>query len=276
MIRRIVHKIRETFFFEQTYPIYWKGNFPDWASAMQHARGYDDAAILERIKQSALAVKEGKALFERDGKLFYEPFYDYPLLSFLLKAALENNGKLRVLDFGGSLGSTWFQHRALLQGLDIQWYVVEQPHYVALGKELFQGDKVLQFHYQAADIPDKEALFVLASGVLQYIENYHEFIRQLKALQPQYFFVHRTPFNEGNQNLITLQFVQSEENFEGTFPSWIFSREQFLAQFAPDYQLLAEGKSIDNIAARVEGLPRWFHNFCWFCFRKNAPQRILQ
>lgn len=276
MIRRIIHKVREIFFFEQTYPIHWKGNFPDWASAMQYARGYDDTAILERIKQSALTVKEGKALFERDGKLFYEPFYDYPLLSFLLKAALENNGKLRVLDFGGSLGSTWFQHRALLQGLDIQWYVVEQPHYVALGQELFYGDKVLQFYYQAADIPNKEALFVLASGVLQCIENYQEFIRQLQALQPQYFFVHRTPFYEGAEHLITLQSVQSEENFEGTFPSWIFSRQQFLAQFASDYQLLVEGKSIDNMAARVAGLPRWFHNFCWFCFRKNAPQRILQ
>ncbi|WP_448519214.1 methyltransferase, TIGR04325 family [Rhodoflexus sp.] len=268
MIQRIVHKIREIFFFEQTYPIYWKGNFPNWESAMRQAGGYDDAQILERIRRSAIAVKEGRALFERDGKLFYEPIYDYPLLSFLLKAALENNGKLRVLDFGGSLGSTWFQHRQMLQALDIQWYVVEQPHYVALGQELFKDDKVLQFHYQAADIPDKEALFVLASGVLQCIGSYQDFIHALKALQPQYFFIHRTPFYEGNEHLITLQYVQAAENFEGTFPSWIFDRQQFLAQFTPDYRLLAEGKSLDNIAAKVEGLPRWFHNFCWFCLKK--------
>jgi putative methyltransferase (TIGR04325 family) len=276
MIQRIAHKIRDTFFFEQTYPIYWKGNFPDWASAMKQARGYDDAAILDRIRESAMAVREGKALFERDGKLFNEPLYDYPLLSFLLKAALENNGKLRVLDFGGSLGSTWFQHRALLQGLDIQWHVVEQPHYVALGQALFKNDKVLQFHYQIADIPDKEALFVLASGVLQFIGDYQSFVRQLQALNPQYFFVHRTPFYEGNEDLITLQYVQSEENFEGSFPSRIFSRQRFMAQFIPDYQFLAEGKSVDNIAARVAGLPRWFHNFCWLCFMKNTPQLTLR
>ncbi|MCS7017506.1 MAG: methyltransferase, TIGR04325 family [Cytophagales bacterium] len=276
MIQRIIHKIRDTFFFEQTYPIYWKGNFPDWETAMQQAKGYDDAAILERIKKAAMAVKEGKALFERDGKLFYKPFYDYPLLSFLLKAALENNGKLRVLDFGGSLGSTWFQHRALLQGLDIQWYVVEQPHYVALGQELFQGDKVLQFYYQAADIPEKAGLFVLASGVFNYIENYQNFIQQLLSVEPYYCFVHRIPLYDGSKNLITCQFIQQDKNFRTSFPSWIFSQQHFLAQFTPDYQLLAEGKSLDNIAARVAGLPRWFHNFCWLCFMKNTPQRTLR
>jgi putative methyltransferase (TIGR04325 family) len=267
MIQRIIHKIRDTFFFEQTYPIYWKGNFPTWEAALQQARGYDDAQILERIRKAATAVKEGKALFERDGKLFYEPTYDYPLLTFLLKAALENNGKLRVLDFGGSLGSTWFQHREMLQGLDIQWYVVEQPHYVALGQELFKDDKVLQFHYQVADIPHKEALFVLASGVLQYIADYQQLIGQLQVLQPQYFFIHRTALYNANKDLITLQYVHTIAN-DAIFPSWIFDRQRFLAQFTPNYYVLAEGKSLDNIAAKVEGLPRWFQNFCWFCLKK--------
>ena len=45
-------------------------------------------------------MKNGEAVYERDSVLFDEIQYSWGLLAGLQKAALENDGKLCVLDFG--------------------------------------------------------------------------------------------------------------------------------------------------------------------------------
>ena len=59
----------------------------------------------------AFKVKNGEAVYERDSVLFDEIQYSWGLLAGLEKAALEHDGKLCVLDFGGSLGSTYYQNK---------------------------------------------------------------------------------------------------------------------------------------------------------------------
>ncbi|MDV3001980.1 MAG: hypothetical protein N5P05_003586 [Chroococcopsis gigantea SAG 12.99] len=78
---------------------------------MKDAEGYDKDIILETVKNSLLQVKEGQAIYERDSVLFDKIEYSFPVLTMLLKVALENDSKLSVLDFGGSLGSHYFQYR---------------------------------------------------------------------------------------------------------------------------------------------------------------------
>jgi len=62
-------------------------------------------------------------------------------------AAAKSEGVLKVLDFGGSLGSTYFQNRKFLDSLkDVVWCVVEQKHFVDVGKVDFE-DSRLKFYY---------------------------------------------------------------------------------------------------------------------------------
>ncbi|MDW8211623.1 MAG: methyltransferase, TIGR04325 family [Cytophagales bacterium] len=269
MINKIVRKIRELFFFEQFHQIYWKGLYPDWQAAMHRARGYDDEAILERVKKAIIEVKEGRAVFERDGEVFYHTEYNYPLATFLLKVAIENNGKLRVLDFGGSLGSTWLQHRALLEKLDVKWHIVEQPHFVAAGREIFKNHPVLSFYNQIEEIPEKKDLFIVASGVLQCINNYQNILQRLIALHANYFYIDRLPLTSKSTHLLTLQFVRRNDGVEESYPSWVFSKELFLRKLNHAYRLVSEGKSLDIVAAKVKGLPGYFDNFCWLYFEKR-------
>lgn len=100
---------------------------------------YKSAEILDRVKHASLKVKSGKALFERDARCFYDKSYRYPILSNLLSIANNNDGELNILDFGGSLGSFYNQHKVYLDKLKkIQWNIVEQEHYVKLGIQHFQ------------------------------------------------------------------------------------------------------------------------------------------
>ena len=94
----------------------FRGDFASWHEAEQVAKGYGAPEILERVREAALKVKRGEAVFERDGVCFYEEEFRWPALACLLRIAAENGGELSVIDFGGSLGSFYFQHKKHFAG----------------------------------------------------------------------------------------------------------------------------------------------------------------
>src|SRR6187402_2999804 len=65
----------------------WSGDYPRWADAVADASGYDAAAILERVRAAALAVKRGEAAYERDSVLFDRIEHAWPLLASLMWVA---------------------------------------------------------------------------------------------------------------------------------------------------------------------------------------------
>jgi len=65
--------------------------------------------------------------------LFSKPQYNWSFLSTLLWSFAKESNKLNIIDFGGSLGSTYFQHRLWLENFNYTWNVIEQPHYVEEG-----------------------------------------------------------------------------------------------------------------------------------------------
>ena len=113
----------------------WHGNYPSWEEAKKASTGYDIDEILNKVRNSLLKVKNGEKVYERDSVLFDEIQYSWPLLSGLMLAAAKHDGKLKVLDFGGSLGSTYFQNKKFLEKLiDVSWNIVEQKHFVEVGE----------------------------------------------------------------------------------------------------------------------------------------------
>ena len=93
--------------------VIWSGNYTTWEEAQAKCSGYDSDNILEKVKTSLLKVKNGEAVYERDSVLFEDIQYSWAVLAGLQRAALENNGNLCVLDFGGSLGSSYYQNKEL-------------------------------------------------------------------------------------------------------------------------------------------------------------------
>ena len=123
----------------------FEGDFGTWEDASAASTGYGDASILAKVAEATLKVKRGEAAYERDSVLFDQIQYSWPLLAGLMWAAARSRSRLSVLDFGGALGSGYHQNRRFLDGLgEVRWGVVEQPHYVAAGRALFENEQ-LQF-----------------------------------------------------------------------------------------------------------------------------------
>ncbi len=227
------------------------GDYRSWKEAMAASTGYDSSVILEKTKSALLKVKNGEAVFERDSVLFDEIEYSWPLLAGLLQAAAKARGHLNVLDFGGSLGSTYFQNRAFLTDLPhVQWNIVEQPKFAEAGKKYFE-DEHLKFYAQVSDcLKQTKPNVVILCSVLQYLERPYEELHELLKLSCD-LIMDRTPFWDGPTDKLCVQNVPPSI-YQASYPSWIFSRERFKAQLPKNCKITATFNNVDKMPSPVE------------------------
>lgn len=243
----------------------WFGNYASWEEAAAHADGYAKSNILEKTKAALLKVKNGEAVYERDSVLFDKKEYPFPLISFLLHSAFENGRPLNVLDFGGSLGSTYFQVKEFLGNqVCSSWNVVEQPHYVECGKEYFE-DEMLHFFPSVEECNAAYKIdLVILSGVIQYLPEPHSFLEELVALGYRYIIIDRTAFIDQGKDRLTVQNVWPSV-YEASYPAWFFNEHDFLKHFNERYAIEAEfstyvqGESIIQIDGVSAGYDKGFY-----------------
>ncbi len=228
--------------FRKPSPYGFSSSYATWGEACREARGYDDPVILEKVTAAALMVKRGEAAFERDSVPFKRKEYAWPLLGGLLWSATRNNNRLRVLDFGGSLGSTYVQHRDFLEHLDLSWNVVEQPSFVARGKELFADEK-LHFFSTIEECLEKTPIdLLLISSTLQYLEDPYAFMEKALGFGFDTILIDRTPFLK-NEDRITVQKVRPEI-YDASYPAHLMNETRFLTLFKGQYDLVAEHSAL--------------------------------
>jgi putative methyltransferase (TIGR04325 family) len=246
---------------------FWRGNYASWEEVLAITQGYDDTASFEQIKNAALKVKRKEAIFERDGKLFYVPQYHWALIHFFKKISPNT---LNIIDFGGALGSTYFQHQWLLRELEsVSWNIVEQPHFVAFGqKEL--SDEVLHFYPTIEQAKqESKANAILLSGVLSYLPSPYQLLEMIKKLDFQYIIIDRTPFISEQIDILTMQFVNQKTLYQGSYPCWVLSEEKVKNLLLDQYELIEESMSFDWVPTKVDGLPTQYENFkSWFLKKK--------
>lgn len=225
----------------------WHGDYATWQDAQKVATGYDGDEIVQKVRTSLLRVKKGEAVFERDSVVFDEVHYSWPLLAGLMFAAIKCNGSLKVLDFGGSLGSTYYQNKRFLDRLDnVSWNIVEQTHFVDIGKADFEDNR-LKFYYDIESCMSIENPNVLIlSSVLQYIEKPYELLDKLLKYNFQFILVDRTPFYTRNQDKITLQTV-SPSIYSASYPCRFFNMDQLKTYFTSNlFKELETFEAIDG------------------------------
>lgn len=216
------------------------GGHPDWAAAASASRGYDDAAILQRVLHATREVVAGRAAYERDSVLFDHWQPPFALLAPLLRHAMQHDGRLEVVDFGGSLGSTFRHCRPFLPRLEVlRWHVVEQPAFVAAGRAEFTTPE-LQFHERLADLPPSMAArLLLASSVLQYLPLPAQAIDDWTASGVETILIDRTPMWDGDEDRACVQHVP-RHIYASSYPCWVLSRPRLVGRLERHWQLVCE------------------------------------
>ena len=205
------------------------------------------------MNQAIVATRKvisGEAKFQRDGVTFNDSLYPFPLISALLRAAVENGGDLAVLDFGGALGCTYYQCRDFLEGVKrLRGCIVEQANFADAGNEHFKTDKLLFFR----DIEDARKActpnVVLFSGSLQYLPEPYAVLRQAIDCGANYIIIDRNPFIEGDASLIGLQ-TTPRQIVESSYPVWLFNEAELRIAFSGRYFEVASFHALDGVIGR--------------------------
>ena len=233
----------------------YAGHSTDWSQALSMSSGYAATSILERVTEATRAVVSGRARYERDAVLFTEAEHPFALLAALWRAAALGGGRLDVVDFGGSLGSSYRQSRPLLDGLQqLQWRVVEQPAFVATGQREFSTDE-LSFTDSLESLPPCAGVrVVLASSVLQYLNDPYAVLDAFTGVGAEHLIIDRTPMSGNPTDRLCIQHVP-KQIYAASYPCWILSKSKLLERLSRNWHLVCDFPCADGTARTDDGVP---------------------
>lgn len=237
--KSLLNKLRKKhLFFEEGYP--------SWELAEKQCSGYDAKNILEKVLASTLKVKRGEASYERDSVIFDEINYSWPTLAGLMYAAAQNGGILNVLDFGGSLGSSYFQNRKFIQTLpNTRWNIIEQEHYVKAGQEHIQSEQIRFYPTIEACLLENKPNVILISSVLQYIQIPENTLSELSNTGAKILILDRTPMASIESHQLVIQHVPASI-YLASYPMWIFSRQKLELALSNNWNLIARNTGLNE------------------------------
>ena len=181
----------------------------------------------------------GQAAYERDSVTFDKIEYSWQLLSVLMYICALNKGNLNVIDFGGSLGTTYFQNQIFLNELNsVQWNIVEQAKFVQFGKKNFQDNKLSFYNSIEECLKSASPDVILFSSVLQYIEKPYELLNNIISQKLfKYIIIDLTTFITGDREYLSSQKVHPEI-YKASYPCWFFNEEFFFSMFTNRYTFI--------------------------------------
>lgn len=223
--------------------IHFSGGYSTWSEAVAASSGYEDREILNKVLLATQQVLRGEATFERDSVVFHNIEVHWPMLTALLWAASRSQGRLDVLDYGGSLGSSYFQHKGFLTHLQhLSWSVVEQEHFVKAGRAHVAAAGLRFCATVDECLGQQQPNVLLLSSVLQYIEDPEKVLRQFCATDADILCVARTPVTTAGTNQLLVQHVPASI-CKSSYPVWALSESWLIGQLADHWRLVTGGTS---------------------------------
>jgi putative methyltransferase (TIGR04325 family) len=218
------------------------------------SHGYADDNIIARVSEAARIVASDGARYERDSVLFHDTNYPFAVLAALLRAGAKNENRLEVVDFGGSLGSTYRQCRHFLKDMTaIDWWIVEQPAFAVVGKREFANSE-LRFVQDLADLPQTSPNgIILACSVLQYMENPASTLENFARLPARHLVIDRTPISYEAVDRLCIQHVP-KSIYRASYPCWILSRSRLLSLVGRNWDVVSDFPCIEGVARTDDGL----------------------
>jgi putative methyltransferase (TIGR04325 family) len=249
LTKKILNFFLEIFYFiKKNDKIYFSGIYNNWEDAKKNSKGYDDQKILERVKYSTSMLSSGKAIYERDGIILKKNEFPYQILSIILRSSIENKNKCKVIDFGGSLGSTYYNNKSFFKYIkNLKWTIVEQNNFTKIGNKFF-ANKIVNF---CNSIDEASKYFgkpnvIILSGVIQYLPNPYSILKKIINANADYIVVDRCSFLKYGKTKLTIQKIP-RKIIKTSYPIWLFNQTEFKKKFKEKYKELATFDSLDGV-----------------------------
>jgi putative methyltransferase (TIGR04325 family) len=217
----------------------FEGPLLSWPEAAARAAGWNRATD-EIALSAAQKVIDGLAVAERDGIALDSTHHSTTVLAFLAMLAARHHA-VRVIDFGGGLGSNYYQGRTVLSalGLPVSWTVIERPSLAAIGREKFQTEE-LQFS-ETIEAVSKICAGLIFTGSLQYVPDPFDTTSPMLD-DIEIVALDRVLVSNDSEHAVFVQHPPSWHPWrDHSFPVWRFSRGRLMEWFkARGFKIIEE------------------------------------
>lgn len=204
----------------------WSGSYSSWEEAEKQSIGYSDPKIVEQVKSALLSTKDKSDRYEIDGCIRQgKPQSAFDLLYWIKESAV--NGHINIVDFGGSLGTVFYQLRPYLKDYTVRWNIIEQDNFVKIGRDTFQNENLKFYHTIEECFTETKPNCFLASGSLTYIPKPYEVIQSLKSYNFDWIILARTSIVTEDTDKLTIQIVPPQI-YKAIYPCWFFSQSKLV------------------------------------------------
>jgi putative methyltransferase (TIGR04325 family) len=209
---------------------------PDgWATRDERINGWNVASVLEAQRRT---WPEFVRMVESSGPLGINHPDPVPnninlaahhtVMSFGYVAALAAHGRdtLSFLDWGGGIGHYAVFARALLPGVQVEYFCKEVPLLCQGGREVLPGDTFLETE---AECLSRRYDLVMASGSLQYSPDWQRVLALLAEVTGEYLFVTRHPVVHTSPSFVVVQRPYGVA-YDTEYIGWFLNRGEFLTE----------------------------------------------
>lgn len=173
----------------------WDGIYTNFAEAPQADDVFESAPWLDKQANRIADMRNDSTIISKTSSYALTP---------VLAMMAEHHSPVRVLDFGGSLGTEYLAAQRSIPVKDsVDFTIVENEAICSRGSELFSGDAVVRF---LSDMPSTNKTFDLvhAGSSIQYVDDWRGLLKHFAAFSPQYIVLSEVLAGE-NPSFVTVQ-----------------------------------------------------------------------
>lgn len=148
------------------------------------------------------------------------------IFGYVLGLAARKKEAITFLDWGGGLGHYSVIATALFPGLGIDYFCKEEKKLAAKGRALLPG---ATFYDSDEDFAGRKFDLVMASGSLQYAEDWKALLGRLARATNGYLYVTRLPVIFKSKSYVFLQRAR-RWGYDTEYLGWCLNREEFLEE----------------------------------------------
>ena len=242
----------------------WDGVFASFAEVPYERDVFGEAIWSE--KQAARATAALEQLRAGRAPLPITTEYALPVVA---ATTARPDRPLRVLDFGGALGTSYVQLRLMLRaGQPIEFVVVENPRLCERGASMYAGDRAIVFR---TDIPAGRHFDIVHAGSsIHYVDDWRGTIRQLADAASNYLLFADLPAGHID-TFVTTQWFHGRQ-----IPVRFWNVDEFVGAVADcGYELIFNAPYAGGYLERDASLPtshfdarHRLDRFCQLVFRR--------
>ena len=209
----------------------WEGVYKTFAEVPVEGPGFagSDWLVNSAEKLSTFASKA-----QNENTVPPVTAYTDSLLPVVAGIVQGRNRAVRILDFGGGLGFSYYQIReALASSEGFELCVVDLPEVCEKGRQLFKDEPGITFHSSIADLDGRDFDILHIGSSLQYVEDWRAQLEGLCQLAPEYVLMANIPAGD-------IETYATAQNYYGSkIACWFFSVAELIATMRDnDYGLV--------------------------------------